>query len=258
MRVVHKAADLDALLDEAQNEAGNARSAIPRSFSRRYIPRAKHIEVQVLGDSHGNVVHLHERDCSVQRRHQKVVEIAPAVGLDESVRHELCDAAVRLAKEIGYDNAGTVEFLYDLDAQEWFFIEMNPRIQVEHTVTEVITGIDLVRSQILDRAGPLAVQPRDRHAAAGRTSRATATPSSAASRPRIRRTSSPPTTARSSPIARRPASASGSMAAWATRASVDHAVLRFAAGEADGLRADASTSRCSAWTARCASSAFAA
>jgi pyruvate carboxylase len=115
----------------------------------RYIPRAKHIEVQILGDKHGSVVHMHERDCSVQRRHQKVIEIAPSVDLDERVRKELCEAAVKLCAEIKYDNAGTVEFLYDQDTKEWFFIEMNPRIQVEHTVTEVITGIDLVRSQIL-------------------------------------------------------------------------------------------------------------
>jgi len=152
MRVVHKAGDLDALLDEAQGEAERAfgNAAV---FLEKYIPRAKHIEVQILGDRHGGVLHLHERDCSVQRRHQKVVEIAPSVYLDERVRHELCDASVRIAKEIGYDNAGTIEFLYDLDTKDWFFIEMNPRIQVEHTVTEQITGIDLVRSQILIAQG---------------------------------------------------------------------------------------------------------
>ena len=148
MRVVTKPGDLADLLDEAQGEAGRA-FGNPAVFLERYIPRAKHIEVQILGDKHGNVVHLHERDCSVQRRHQKVIEIAPSVELDEQVRHELCAAAARLCQEIKYDNAGTVEFLYDQDTKEWFFIEMNPRIQVEHTVTEVITGIDLVRSQIL-------------------------------------------------------------------------------------------------------------
>src|SRR4051812_18413497 len=152
MRVVHKAGDLDALLDEAQGEAGRAfgNSAV---FLEKYIPRAKHIEVQVLGDKHGHTMHLHERDCSVQRRHQKVIEIAPSVHLDEAIRSALCEAAARIAREIGYDNAGTVEFLYDLDKKEWFFIEMNPRIQVEHTVTEEITGIDLVRSQILIAQG---------------------------------------------------------------------------------------------------------
>ncbi|HEX8834890.1 MAG TPA: pyruvate carboxylase, partial [Abditibacteriaceae bacterium] len=152
MRVVREAEQLDALLDEAQGEAGAA-FGDPSVFLEKYIPRAKHIEVQVIGDRHGNVMHLHERDCSVQRRHQKVVEIAPSVDLDEGVRLELCDAAVRIAKEIGYDNAGTVEFLLDVDRNEWFFIEMNPRIQVEHTVTEVITGLDLVRSQILVAQG---------------------------------------------------------------------------------------------------------
>ena len=148
MRVVNKPGDLAALLDEAQGEAGRA-FGNPAVFLERYIPRAKHIEVQILGDQHGRVVHLHERDCSVQRRHQKVIEIAPSVDLDRNVRAELCDAAVKLCREIKYDNAGTVEFLYDQDSKEWFFIEMNPRIQVEHTVTEVITGLDLVRSQIL-------------------------------------------------------------------------------------------------------------
>jgi len=152
MRVVQKEAELDGLLDQAQTEAANA-FGNPAVFLERFVGRAKHIEVQILGDKHGNIVHLHERDCSVQRRHQKVIEIAPSVNLDEKVRHELCEASVKLSKEIGYNNAGTVEFLYDIDTKEWFFIEMNPRIQVEHTVTEVITGIDLVRSQILVAQG---------------------------------------------------------------------------------------------------------
>jgi len=152
MRVVRKKGDLEALLDEARQEAANAfgNAAV---FLEKYIPRAKHIEVQILGDRHGNIVHLFERDCSIQRRHQKVVEIAPAFGLDPVLRQELCAAALNLAKSIGYDNAGTVEFLVDLDAHEWFFIEMNPRIQVEHTVTEEVTGIDLVRAQILIARG---------------------------------------------------------------------------------------------------------
>ena len=152
MRVVEKPEQLAPLLSEAQNEADKA-FGNPAVFLERYISRAKHIEVQVLGDRHGNVVHLHERDCSVQRRYQKVVEIAPSVELDPKVRQDLCEAAVALAKGIGYDNAGTVEFLYDMDRRDWFFIEMNPRIQVEHTVTECVTGIDLVRSQILVARG---------------------------------------------------------------------------------------------------------
>ncbi len=166
MRVVEKAADLGPLLDEARGEAGRA-FGNPAVFLERYIPRAKHIEVQVLGDNHGNVIHLHERDCSVQRRHQKVIEIAPSVDLKPGIVRELCDAAARMAREIAYNNAGTVEFLYDLDRNEWFFIEMNPRIQVEHTVTEVITGVDLVRSQILIANGAaldgpeLAIPPQE-------------------------------------------------------------------------------------------------
>ena len=152
MRVVKDSKDLIPLLDEAQGEAGRAfgNDAV---FLERYIGRAKHIEVQIIGDKQGNVVHLHERDCSVQRRHQKVIEIAPSVGLPDEVRRDLCEAAVKIAKSIGYYNAGTVEFLLDLDTHEWFFIEMNPRIQVEHTVTEVITGIDIVRTQCLIAQG---------------------------------------------------------------------------------------------------------
>ena len=148
MRVVNKEEELKPMLEEAQGEAERAfgNSAV---FLERYVGRAKHLEVQVLGDRHENVVHLHERDCSVQRRYQKVVEVAPSIGLPDSVVNDLCEAGVELAKKIGYDNAGTVEFLLDQDTKDWFFIEMNPRIQVEHTVTEQITGIDIVRSQIL-------------------------------------------------------------------------------------------------------------
>ena len=148
MRVVQKEEDLKDMLEEAQGEAERAfgNSAV---FLERYVGRAKHLEVQVLGDRKGNVVHLHERDCSVQRRYQKVVEVAPSIGLPDEVVDSLCAAGVELANKIGYDNAGTVEFLLDQDTNEWFFIEMNPRIQVEHTVTEQITGIDIVRSQIL-------------------------------------------------------------------------------------------------------------
>ncbi|AOS46212.1 2-oxoglutarate carboxylase small subunit [Lacunisphaera limnophila] len=152
MRVVHQASDLGALLDEAQGEAERA-FGNPAVFLEKYISRAKHIEVQVLGDKHGNVIHLYERDCSVQRRHQKVIEVAPSFGLPKAVITELCAAAARMARAVKYDNAGTIEFLYDLDRHEWFFIEMNPRIQVEHTVTEVVTGLDLVRAQILIAQG---------------------------------------------------------------------------------------------------------
>ncbi len=148
MRVVKTEEELPSLLDEAQAEAERAfgNAAV---FLEKFIGRAKHIEVQILGDQHGNVIHLHERDCSIQRRHQKVIEVAPSFGLPPSLVDKMCSDAVRLAKEIRYENAGTVEFLYDVDGQKGYFIEMNPRIQVEHTVTEEITGIDLVRSQIL-------------------------------------------------------------------------------------------------------------
>jgi pyruvate carboxylase len=152
MRVVHDAAQLDALLEEAQ---GEARSAFGDAsvFLEKYLPRARHLEVQILADHHGNLLHLYERDCSVQRRHQKVVEVAPAANLPVGIRGELCDAALQLARKADYRNAGTVEFLYDADSQKWYFIEVNPRIQVEHTVTEMVTGIDLVRSQILVAQG---------------------------------------------------------------------------------------------------------
>jgi pyruvate carboxylase len=152
MRVVHDPGQLDALLEEAQ---GEARSAFGDAsvFLEKYLRRARHLEVQILADHHGSLLHLYERDCSVQRRHQKVVEVAPAANLPSGIRGELCEAAVELAHKANYRNAGTVEFLYDVDSQKWYFIEVNPRIQVEHTVTEMITGIDLVRSQILVAQG---------------------------------------------------------------------------------------------------------
>ncbi len=152
MRVVREAAELESRIEEAQGEAKSA-FGDASVFLEKYLPRARHLEVQILGDNHGNLLHLYERDCSVQRRHQKVVEVAPAANLPASVRAELCEAAVRLARQAKYRNAGTVEFLYDVDAKNWYFIEVNPRIQVEHTVTEMVTGIDLVRSQILVAQG---------------------------------------------------------------------------------------------------------
>lgn len=148
MRVVRSADELMPRLEEAQREAGAAFGR-PEVFLERYIARAKHIEVQILGDGQGNVVHLWERDCSVQRRHQKVVEIAPSVNLSRSLRERICDAAVRLVAPTNYRAACTVEFLVDMDREEFFFIEVNPRVQVEHTVTEVVTGVDIVKSQIL-------------------------------------------------------------------------------------------------------------
>ncbi|MCC6539157.1 MAG: pyruvate carboxylase [Bryobacterales bacterium] len=147
MRVVESPEQLAGLVDEAQAEAAAAfgNGAV---FLERFIRRPRHIEVQILGDRHGNILHLYERDCSVQRRHQKVVEVAPAVSLRRELRDAITAAAVRLAREAGYYNAGTVEFLVDADSEDWFFIEVNPRVQVEHTVTEMVTGIDIVRAQI--------------------------------------------------------------------------------------------------------------
>lgn len=167
MRIVREAKDLEKLLDEAQNEAARAfgNGAV---FLEKFVGKAKHIEVQILADKHGHVLHLHERDCSVQRRHQKVIEQAPSYGVRQDIIEGLCNASLKLAKEVNYTHAGTVEFLVDHETGEWFFIEMNPRIQVEHTVTEEITSIDIVRSQILIAQGyqlheePLALPPQER------------------------------------------------------------------------------------------------
>ena len=158
MRVVEKPEDFSGKLEEARKEAGAAfgNDAV---FLERYIPRARHIEVQILGDTHGNLMHLYERDCSVQRRHQKVVEVAPAQGISEALRQRLCDAALSIGRTAGYYNAGTVEFLVDADTNEFYFIEVNPRVQVEHTVTEVVTGIDIVQSQILIAQGAKLHEP---------------------------------------------------------------------------------------------------
>jgi pyruvate carboxylase len=147
MRVIRNEADLEKAFNEAKREAGNA-FGDDTIFLEKFIENPKHIEVQILGDRYGNIVHLFERDCSVQRRFQKVVEIAPAPNLKDSTKALLYQYATAIAKHVKYNNAGTVEFLVDQD-ENCYFIEVNPRIQVEHTVTEEVTGIDLVRSQIL-------------------------------------------------------------------------------------------------------------
>lgn len=152
MRVVHEPAQFASAFESAQRESLTAFGS-PDIFVEKYIARAKHIEVQLLGDKHGNLVHLYERDCSVQRRHQKVVEIAPAPVLNPDTRQALLEASVAIGKEVNYENAGTVEFLVDADTNKFYFIEVNPRIQVEHTVTEQVTGIDIVKSQILVAQG---------------------------------------------------------------------------------------------------------
>ena len=152
MRVVTDPKDFSGAFEDAQRESLMAFGS-EDVFIERFVERARHIEVQLLGDKHGNLVHLYERDCSVQRRHQKVVEIAPALNLDEDVRRSLHEAALAIGREVGYQNAGTVEFLLDQDGGDFYFIEVNPRIQVEHTVTEEVTGVDLIKSQILVAQG---------------------------------------------------------------------------------------------------------
>ncbi|HEY3789607.1 MAG TPA: pyruvate carboxylase, partial [Urbifossiella sp.] len=152
MRVVPGADKLEAALDSAQREAGAA-FGVADVFLEKFVERAKHIEVQLIGDRHGGLVHLFERDCSIQRRHQKVVELAPAPNLPDDVRKKILDAALAVGNAVGIDNASTVEFLYDTTTKQVYFIEVNPRIQVEHTVTEVVTGFDIVRSQILIAGG---------------------------------------------------------------------------------------------------------
>jgi pyruvate carboxylase len=147
MRMLDNEDDLVQQLDVARREAASA-FGNDQVYLEKLVRRARHVEVQVLGDRHGNIVHLFERDCSVQRRHQKVVERAPSPYFSDEQRSELCDAALRLATAAGYVNAGTVEFLQDVDDGNFYFIEVNPRIQVEHTVTEEVTGVDLVKAQL--------------------------------------------------------------------------------------------------------------
>lgn len=151
MRVIRSEADLERLYNEARNEAANA-FGDNTVFIEKFIDEPKHIEVQIMGDNFGNIVHLYERDCSVQRRFQKVVEVAPSIGLADETRQKLYEYALNIARAVDYNNVGTVEFLVDKD-QRIYFIEVNPRVQVEHTITEEITGIDIVRSQILIAQG---------------------------------------------------------------------------------------------------------
>jgi pyruvate carboxylase len=151
MRVVKEEKDLIKEYHSAKNEAKKA-FGIDDIFIEKYIEKPKHIEVQILGDKYGNIVHLHERDCSIQRRHQKVIEFTPAFSITEEQRERICNDAIKITEAVNYTNAGTVEFLLDAYGNH-YFIEVNPRIQVEHTVTEMVTGIDIVQSQILIAEG---------------------------------------------------------------------------------------------------------
>ena len=158
MRVVRSSAEVAAAFDSASAEAGAA-FGDPTLFIERFIERARHVEVQVIADRHGNTIHLGERDCSTQRRHQKLIEEAPSPVLDPELRARMTEAAVRLVSHVGYENAGTVEFIVDMDSGLFYFLEVNTRIQVEHPVTEEVTGVDLVAEQIRVAGGaPLSVR----------------------------------------------------------------------------------------------------
>jgi len=146
MRIVRSEHEFAKSFQMARSEARNAFND-DRVYLEKYVENPHHVEIQILGDQHGHVVHLGERDCSVQRRHQKVIEESPSPIIDEATRRAMGDAAVRIAKEAGYSNAGTVEFLVD-EGKQFHFLEVNTRLQVEHPVTEVITGLDIVREQI--------------------------------------------------------------------------------------------------------------
>ena len=152
MRPIESEDEIEQLVRDASSEAQKA-FGNGEVYFEKLIRNARHVEVQIIGDKYNNLVHLFERDCSIQRRNQKVVERAPAPYLDTKARNALCHAAIQLGQQVHYENAGTVEFLMDKDSGEFYFIEVNPRVQVEHTVTEIVTGIDIVKSQILIACG---------------------------------------------------------------------------------------------------------
>lgn len=161
IRKVETEADLEAAFNAASQEAlgafGNG-----AMYLEKVIYPARHIEVQILGDAYGNIIHLGERDCSLQRHNQKVLEESPSIAIGNTLRHEMGQAAVRAAKAVAYENAGTIEFLLDEDSEKFYFMEMNTRIQVEHPVTEFVTGVDIVKEQIKIAAGqPLAINQED-------------------------------------------------------------------------------------------------
>lgn len=161
MRSVTSPEELDEAIAAAKREALGG-FGDERVFLERYVARARHVEIQILGDAHGNVVHLGERECSIQRRHQKIIEESPSPRVDDALREKMGAAALRLARALHYESAGTVEFLVDDDTGEFFFLEVNTRLQVEHPVTEMVTGIDLVREQLRIASGePLGYEQED-------------------------------------------------------------------------------------------------
>jgi acetyl-CoA carboxylase biotin carboxylase subunit len=161
MKIVQRAGDLKELYDEASAEALSA-FGDGRIYIERFIPNARHIEIQVLADKYGKIIHLFERDCSLQRRYQKVVEEAPSPAVSDELRNRIGLAAIRIARHIMYENAGTIETILDQDAGKFYFLEMNTRIQVEHPVTELVTGVDLVKEQIsIARGDPLSFSQDD-------------------------------------------------------------------------------------------------
>lgn len=162
MRISHGAEDFEANFQNAQMESIKGFSD-DTMYLERYIEKPRHIEFQIMADKHGNVVHLGERDCSIQRRHQKVLEESPSVAISEELRRQMGETAVKAAKAVGYENAGTIEFLLDKH-KNFYFMEMNTRIQVEHPVTELVSGLDLIKEQIRVAAGePLSVSQADVH-----------------------------------------------------------------------------------------------
>jgi acetyl-CoA carboxylase biotin carboxylase subunit len=157
MRIVHAESEIEAQFSTAREEATKA-FGDGSIYLEKYLVEPRHIEFQIFGDSHGNVMHLGERECSIQRRHQKLIEEAPSPALSPALREQMGDAAVRLCRQVGYENAGTIEFLLDRDGS-FYFMEMNTRIQVEHPVTELVTGVDLVKQQIRVAAGEALQEP---------------------------------------------------------------------------------------------------
>ena len=151
MRISESPEDFEENFNTAQRESVNA-FADDTMYLERYVREPRHIEVQILGDKFGNVVQLGERDCSIQRRHQKMIEESPSCAIDQATREQMGETAVKAAKAVGYESAGTIEFLLDKSG-EFFFMEMNTRIQVEHPVTEFVSGVDLVKEQIRIAAG---------------------------------------------------------------------------------------------------------